>query len=202
MNEAESKALELCFHTSIADISANEWNHLAGTSHPFTRYEFLAALENHQCVGEEFGWFPYHLSVRDSKKLLVGVCPLYIKTNSYGEFVFDWTWASAYEQAGLNYYPKMVSAVPYNPVSGSRLLAKDTNIKSMMIQQIIKLAEKLNMSGMHWLFTNEDETQLCRDNGLQLRLGCQYHWKNQGYTSFDEFISTFISRKRSVNDVW
>ncbi len=196
MNEAESKALELCFHTSICEISANEWNHLAGTSHPFTRYEFLVALENHQCVGEEFGWFPYHLSVRDSNKSLVGACPLYIKTNSYGEFVFDWTWASAYEQAGLNYYPKMVSAVPYNPVSGSRLLAEDANIKSMMIQQIIKLAEKLNMSGMHWLFTNEDETQLCRDNSLQLRLGCQYHWKNQGYTNFDEFLSTFISRKR------
>ena len=196
MNEAESKALELCFHTSIHEMSAKEWNQLAGTSNPFTRYEFLAALENHQCVGEEYGWFPYHLSVRDSKNILVGACPLYIKTNSYGEFVFDWTWASAYEQAGLNYYPKMVCTTPYNPVTGPRLLAQDTNIKSMMIQQIIKIAQKLNMSGMHWLFTNEEETQLCKDNRLQLRLGCQYHWKNHDYTSFDDFLSTFISRKR------
>ena len=196
MNEAESKALELCFHASINEINAYEWNDLAGISNPFTRHEFLLALENHQCVGEEYGWFPYHLSLRDSKNSLIGACPLYIKTNSYGEFVFDWSWASAYEQAGLNYYPKMVCTTPYNPVTGPRLLAKDANIKSIMIQQIIKVAQKLNMSGMHWLFTNEEETQLCKDNHLQLRLGCQYHWKNQGYISFDDFLSTFISRKR------
>ena len=196
MNEAESKALELCFHASINEINAYEWNDLAGISNPFTRHEFLLALENHQCVGEEYGWFPYHLSVRDSKNSLIGACPLYIKTNSYGEFVFDWSWASAYEQAGLNYYPKMVCTTPYNPVTGPRLLAKDANIKSIMIQQIIKVAQKLNMSGMHWLFTNEEETQLCKDNHIQLRLGCQYHWKNQGYISFDDFLSTFISRKR------
>ena len=196
MNEAESKALELCFHASINEINAYEWNDFAGISNPFTRHEFLLALENHQCVGEEYGWFPYHLSVRDSKNSLIGACPLYIKTNSYGEFVFDWSWASAYEQAGLNYYPKMVCTTPYNPVTGPRLLAKDANIKSIMIQQIIKVAQKLNMSGMHWLFTNEEETQLCKDNHLQLRLGCQYHWKNQGYISFDDFLSTFISRKR------
>ena len=196
MNEAESKALELCFHASINEINAYEWNDLAGISNPFTRHEFLLALENHQCVGEEYGWFPYHLSLRDSKNSLIGACPLYIKTNSYGEFVFDWSWASAYEQAGLNYYPKMVCTTPYNPVTGPRLLAKDANIKSIMIQQIIKVAQKLNMSGMHWLFTNEEETQLCKDNHIQLRLGCQYHWKNQGYISFDDFLSTFISRKR------
>ncbi len=196
MNEAEGKALELYFHTSISEINCQEWNNLVSDSNPFIRYEFLAALENNQCVGEEFGWFPYHLSVRDHNNSLVGACPLYIKTNSYGEFVFDWSWASAYERAGLNYYPKMVCAAPYNPVTGTRLLARETYIKSVMIQQIIKIAEKLNMSGMHWLFTNEQETQLCKDNHLQLRLGCQYHWNNHNYSSFDDFLSTFISRKR------
>ena len=112
MSDEESKALALCFHPSISEIPAHEWNSLSGTADPFIRYEFLAALENHQCVGEQFGWFPYHLSVRDSIGQLVGLCPLYIKTNSYGEFVFDWSWASAYEQAGIKYYPKLVSSIP------------------------------------------------------------------------------------------
>mgnify|MGYP003644487418 FL=1 len=196
MSDEESKALALCFHPSISEIPAHEWNSLSGTADPFIRYEFLAALENHQCVGEQFGWFPYHLSVRDSIGQLVGLCPLYIKTNSYGEFVFDWSWASAYEQAGIKYYPKLVSSIPYNPVTGARLLSKEPAIKSMMVRQIIRVAEKLNMSGMHWLFTNAEDTQICSNNDLQLRLGCQYHWKNHNYTSFDDFLSTFVSRKR------
>jgi len=196
MNETEGESLELYFHTSISEIGSQEWNHLAGLSNPFIRYEFLAALETHHCVGEEYGWFPYHLSVRNSDKQLLGACPLYIKTNSYGEFVFDWSWASAYERAGLNYYPKMICSSPYNPVTGPRLLANDSYVKSIMVQQIIKIADKLNMSGMHWLFTNEEDTQLCREQDLQLRLGCQYHWKNHNYSNFDEFLSTFVSRKR------
>lgn len=196
MSHTESEALELYFHTSISEISAQEWNRLADSSNPFIQYEFLSALENHQCVGEQYGWFPYHLSVRKADKTLIGVCPLYIKTNSYGEFVFDWSWASAYERAGLNYYPKMVCSSPYNPATGPRLLCKDLSVKSVMVQQIIKMADKLNMSGMHWLFTDEEDTQLCREHELQLRMGCQYHWKNHNYSSFDEFLSTFVSRKR------
>ena len=196
MNDEVSKAFTLCFHPSISEIKAEEWNSLSGTSDPFIRYEFLAALENHQCVGEEFGWFPYHLSVRDHHDQVVGLCPLYIKTNSYGEFVFDWSWASAYDQAGLKYYPKMVCSIPYNPVTGARLLSRDTAIKSMMVNEIIKVAKKLNMSGMHWLFTTEEDTKICEYNDLQLRLGCQYHWKNQNYTDFDDYLSTFVSRKR------
>lgn len=196
MSETESKALTLYFHSSISEINAQEWNRLSGTSNPFIRYEFLVALENHQCVGEEYGWFPYHLSVQDSNNTLVGVCPLYIKTNSYGEFVFDWSWASAYEQAGINYYPKMICSSPYNPVTGPRLLATSQEVKTVMIQQIIKVADKLDMSGMHWLFTEPEDTQLFRDVNLQLRLGCQYHWKNHDYSDFDDFLSTFVSRKR------
>lgn len=196
MSNTESKALELCFHPAISEIPASEWNTLSGTSNPFIRHEFLAALEKHQCVGEQFGWFPYHLSVRNQEKKLVGACPLYIKSNSYGEFVFDWSWASAYEQAGLHYYPKMICSVPYNPVTGARLLANDASIKSIMVEQIIGVAEKLKMSGMHWLFTTPEDTQICSQHNLQLRLGCQYHWKNHGYTNFDDFLSTFISRKR------
>ena len=196
MDEDSSKALELCFHSSILEIPSDEWNSLSGTSNPFIRYEFLAALENNQCVGEQFGWYPYHCSVRNTSGTLVGVCPLYIKTNSYGEFVFDWSWASAYEQVGLDYYPKLISSVPYNPVTGNRLLSNDPVVKSVMIEQIINISEKLKLSGMHWLFTTNEETQLCEKHHLQLRLGCQYHWKNHNYTNFDDFLSTFVSRKR------
>lgn len=196
MEQETRPTLEIRFHCAISEIDSREWNHLAGTTDPFTRYEFLSALETHQCVGENYGWLPYHLSVRDEAKQLVGVCPLYIKTNSYGEFVFDWTWASAYEQAGLAYYPKMVCSVPYNPVAGARLLTNDPVIKHVMIKQTINIADQLNMSGMHWLFTNEQDTELLKNNNLMLRLGCQYHWHNHGYKNFDEFLSTFISRKR------
>ena len=196
MSEKTRQALDLCFHNSIQEINSSEWNHLATTSDPFIRHEFLSALETHQCVGENFGWLPHHLSVRDANNALVGVCPLYIKTNSYGEFVFDWSWAEAYEQAGIAYYPKIVCAAPYNPVAGMRLLAKEPAVKHVMVKQIIQIAEKLNMSGVHWLFTNEQDTDICKREQLMLRLGCQYHWHNHDYKDFDDFLSTFISRKR------
>jgi predicted N-acyltransferase len=188
--------LELCFHTSLSEIDAFEWNNLAGTSDPFTRYEFLSALETHNCVGQEYGWYPYHLAIRDSSEKLIGACPLYIKTNSYGEFVFDWSWASAYEQSSLEYYPKIVSSIPYNPVSGARLLAQSVAIKKLMVKQIIRLTEKMNMSGSHILFTTDEDTEICQQLGMQQRIGCQYHWKNKHYTDFEDFISTFVSRKR------
>ena len=192
----QNDSLELRFHPSIAEIGATDWNALAGVSDPFTRYEFLHALETHHCVGEEFGWYPHHLSVRDANNQLVGACPLYIKTNSYGEFVFDWSWASAYEQARVPYYPKLVCSIPYNPVTGARLFAKDNIVKAIMIKQVIAVADKLNMSGMHWLFTNEDDTSAFKEHDVMLRLGCQYHWHNHNYKDFDDFLSTFVSRKR------
>ena len=191
-----SEVYELSFHGSIQEIGIDDWNAITGCNDPFLRYEFLHALENHQAVGEQYGWHAYHLSVRDSHKNIVGLCPLYIKTNSYGEFVFDWSWASAYEQAGLRYYPKMVCSIPYNPVTGARLLAKSNAIKTLMLEQTIKVAEKLNMSGMHWLFTNQDDTDLFTNENLMLRLGCQYHWRNHNYKNFDEFLENFVSRKR------
>ncbi len=193
---ATSAQLELSFHTSLAEIERSEWNALAGLSDPFTRYEFLSALETHNCVGQEYGWYPYHLAVRDQENTLLGVCPLYIKTNSYGEFVFDWSWASAYERAQLEYYPKMVCSVPYNPVTGARLLCSSSHIKKIMVEQIIKLGEKMKMSGVHFLFTNEEDSQICENLELQQRLGCQYHWHNHNYSDFDDFIATFVSRKR------
>lgn len=188
--------LELSFHTSLTEIDSQEWNALAGVGDPFIRYEFLIALEKNNCVGQEYGWYPYHLAVRDVDRNLLGVCPLYIKTNSYGEFVFDWSWASAYERAQLEYYPKMVCSVPYNPVTGTRLLTASSAIKKIMVEQIIKLADEMKMSGVHFLFTNEQDTDICESLELQQRLGCQYHWHNHDYVDFDDFIAGFVSRKR------
>lgn len=196
MSDTSKQTLEVRFHSAIAEIGSQDWNQLAGTSDPFTRYEFLHALEQHQCLGESFGWLPQHIAVRDSNNNLVGVSPLYIKTNSYGEFVFDWSWASAYEQAGLPYYPKLVCSIPYNPVTGMRLYAPDDTIKKVLVQQTINVAKKLNMSGVHWLFTNTADTEVFSHMQFMQRLGCQYHWKNQDFNSFDEFLGTFISRKR------
>ena len=106
----------------IADIPASAWNAVAGTDHPFTRHEFLAALERHDCVGERFGWFPCHILAADDKGRLSGAVPFYLKDNSYGEFVFDWAWADAWRQMGLQYYPKLLTAIPFTPATGPRLL--------------------------------------------------------------------------------
>lgn len=170
---------------------------------PFLRHEFLDALERNDCLGEKYGWYPHHLIVRDSNNTLIAATPLYIKTNSYGEFVFDWSWASAYQQSGLDYYPKLVSSIPYTPVTGTRLLtsprltsALKSNIATDMIDATIKEAKKLNMSGIHWLFHKPDECKYFKQQSMMLRLGCQYHWHNHNYASFNHFLESFVSRKR------
>ena len=169
---------------------------------PFLCYEFLEALETTGCLGEQFGWYPHHLIVRENKSIIAAT-PLYIKTNSYGEFVFDWSWASAYEQAGISYYPKIISSIPYTPATGRRLLIspslpddKKGIVIKLMIQACIDESKRLASSGMHWLFILHEECKYFKQKDLFFRLGCQYHWRNHGYDSFDQFLDTFISRKR------
>ena len=191
------------FISSLKEIKREDWNALLEDSHPFLCYEFLSALENNDCLGEKFGWFPHHLVVHDENNKLIGATPLYIKTNSYGEFVFDWSWASAYEQSGIEYYPKIISSIPYTPVTGKRLLIEagassklKAHIANEMVSACIQEAEKLGMSGIHWLFNQVEECAHFKQHDLLLRLGCQYHWRNQNYASFDHFLESFISRKR------
>jgi hypothetical protein len=180
-------------------VPASDWNRLC-TDNPFLRHEFLAALERNACLGEAYGWYPRHLLVRDTAGRLVGAMPMYIKTNSYGEFVFDWSWAQAYDRSGLDYYPKLVVAVPYNPVPGPRLLVDDAldpgTVRSRMIEQGIAYAREHRYTGLHWLFTTPTETGLLRDRGLMLRMDCQYHWHNNDYQDFDHFLQALVSRKR------
>ena len=185
--------------TSIHDIPARDWNRVSGTGHPFLRYEFLAALETHGCVGEDQGWIPQHIVAIDDGEL-VGIVPLYLKDNSYGEFVFDWAWADAYHRAGIAYYPKLVAAIPYTPVTGARLLvhpARDrAAVCNALIDRALLLMEETRASSLHWLFSNETDTAALVARGLLRRTGCHFHWHNAGYASFDDFLSRLSSRKR------
>ncbi len=191
------------FINSLAAINCQDWNKLLTDNNPFLKHEFLDALERNNCLGGKFGWYPHHLVVHDENKQIVAASPLYIKTNSYGEFVFDWAWASAYEQSGIDYYPKFVTSIPYTPVTGPRLLIAPelaeqlkTRIAKEMISTAIEEAKRLNMSSMHWLFNSEHECKYYKQSKLILRLGCQYHWHNHNYECFDHFLESLVSRKR------
>ena len=202
-SDALDSVYKFSFVSSLNYVNRAEWNALLENDDPFLCYEFLSALENNNCLGEQYGWYPHHLIVRDNKSNLVAASPFYIKTNSYGEFVFDWSWATAYEQAGLAYYPKLISSIPYTPVTGNRILFgtqlncdQKIMLASEMIQATLKESEKLNMSGAHWLFNKKEENVFFQNQKLMFRLGYQFHWNNHNYESFEHFLESFVSRKR------
>ena len=185
---------------SLHDISASEWNHLAGEQFPFIQFEFLIALENNGAIGKEFGWITHFFLAYDDDKL-VGALPVYIKFNSYGEFIFDWVWADAYQQNGLRYYPKLVTSIPYTPATGPRLLINNddqyTEIADALINAVIEFAENNQMSSYHCLFTNKRDTEYFKQHSnFMLRLGCQFHWSNNHYTSFAHYLEKLTSKKR------
>jgi len=190
--------LRLSRITALAEVPAAAWDRLAGTANPFICHAFLNALETQDCL-HPYGWQPTHLLAWQGD-VLVGAVPLYLKTNSYGEFVFDWAWASAYERSGLAYYPKLVGAVPYTPATGPRLLvapqADAAAIKTLLIQGIEELTRSLGFSSAHLLFTDTPDTAALAAQGWLLRLGCQFHWENQGYRDFDDYLDAFVSKKR------
>jgi len=182
--------------TRISDFSVREWNRLAGDRFPFLRHEFLHAAESCGSVTTETGWIPRHLGLRDTSGVLQAAMPLYEKSHSWGEFVFDWSWAQAYEQAGLDYYPKLVSSVPFTPAPSSRLLVSDDVYIPELIDAARKLAEEEGHSSLHVLFPEERELKHLQAGGFQLRKDCQFHWHNRGYDSFNDFLATFSSAKR------
>ncbi len=190
----------LTTHDTIDQIPVGDWNALVDLDMPFLSHEFLSAMERHGCVGEALGWIPRHLTLRDAAGTLVAAAPCYLKFNSYGEFVFDWSWADAYQRAGVRYYPKLVIASPYTPATGPRILTASTPLRAEYTAAIIRgslsLAEQLDVSSLHWLFTTDQETRSLEEQGLMRRVGCQFHWENQGYGSFDEFLGTFSAAKR------
>ena len=185
---------------AIKETTPDEWNALAGDDNPFLRHEFLSALESHNCVGERYGWIPQHITLRDENQKLIGAVPLYIKDNSYGEFVFDWAWADAYHRSGFQYYPKLVSSIPYTPATGPRLLIDQqqdyTRIADTLISAALQHAENLKVSSLHWLFTDRGSTQQLGKHPFMQRLGCQFHWTNNNYENFEDFLQSLTRGKR------
>jgi uncharacterized protein len=188
------------FLDSIAQIDAASWNSLVRDGQPFLRHEFLLALEESGCTAPRTGWTARHLVIDDAQGRPVGAMPLFRKGHSRGEFVFDFSWANAYAQHGLPYYPKLLSAVPFTPVRGPRLLISPTvDVKAMtdiLIKTAIDYARSEQLSSWHVLFPTDDTAERLRSAGLILRRDCQFHWYNHGYESFDAFLAAFTAEKR------
>lgn len=196
--------------TSISGIDSQLWDQMVGGDNtPFMRYAFLHALEKQGCAAAEFGWFPQHQLIRDQNGNLLGAMPMYAKNNSYGEFVFDWAWADAYQRSGLPYYPKLVVAVPYTPVSGPRILVNSTqlqqsndstlDITAQLIQAAISHAKAQDFSSLHVLFPEQTLNAQLSTLGLMPRIACQFHWRNREadkYSDFNQFLQQLSSRKR------
>ena len=207
--------MRLSVSNNLNDVPAEQWNALAGTSIPFLRHEFLSALETHHCVGGTAGWTPQHLLLFDhvnNNEKLVGAIPQYLKSNSYGELVFDWAWADAYHRIGKRYYPKLVAAIPYTPATGPRLLllpelspevspkADQKTVADALIKHSIEHAKTLQVSSLHYLFPDDEDLDRLKNHGLMPRLACQFHWhnssQNNGYRDFDDYLDRFTSSKR------
>ncbi len=200
---SESPRYNARFVDSVSAVPAEAWNALSGTEYPFHRHEFLSALEVTECIGNSSGWIPLHLLLEDARdERLVAALPMYQKTNSEGEFVFDFAWARAYYQAGLEYFPKLVAAVPFTPVtSNCFLVAQDAAdspdfLRSQLIGVATAQAKEHNISSLHLLFPTADEVPDLIASGLLMRKDCQFHWHNDQYANFDEFLNTFKSKKR------
>ena len=191
--------LTLTIHSAIDELPAGDWNRLAGSDTPFLRHEFLAAMEHQGCVGRGLGWIPRHLALHDDDAL-VAAAPCYLKLNSYGEFVFDWAWADAYRRHGMAYFPKLVVASPYTPATGPRILTAETPERGRYADTLIRgateAAREMGVSSLHWLFTTEEETDRLEQARLLRRMGCQFHWDNRGYGSFDDLLGEFSAGKR------
>jgi predicted N-acyltransferase len=199
MNTADA-GYSVRFVDSITLVPAPQWNALAGAGYPFLRHEFLAALESTGCTTSTTGWQPRHLLVETADKVLKAVMPLYVKTNSMGEYVFDWSWADAYQRHGMDYYPKLVTAIPFTPCAGPRLCTAEDCDRSAMVtlvqKSVLGLSEALRASSWHVLFPREDLRDALLSHDMILRTGCQYQWFNQNYGDFEHFLASFASRKR------
>lgn len=179
---------------ALAGVPAEQWNLLAGDD-PFLSHEFLSALHETGCASSATGWTPHYLLLK-SNGIVVGAMPLYLKHHSYGEYVFDWAWADAYYRHGIAYYPKLLAAVPFTPVTGSRLLAADPAVREQLIAAALDLVRRLGVSSLHCLFPTRDEALQMRARGMLLRSGVQFHWLNRGYATFEDFLGVLNHTKR------
>ena len=198
--------MQIHIHSQISQINKEQWNKLVRDNNPFMRHEFLHALETHECASPEFGWHPCHIGVYeddvdsdDKPTTLIAAMPLYAKTNSYGEFVFDHSWADAYQRNQMEYFPKLVSSIPYTPASGQRLLCEENRREELfplLIQTVQQFCQEQNYSSFHCLFANADEQDWLESYGLMARHDCQFHWHNQNYSTFEDFLDKLDKKKR------
>ena len=211
-DSADDEAMVVQVSPRIADVPAADWDACArgGDSsdtsrrpdNPFISYAFLVALEASGSAIRATGWLPQHLLLKDGAGRPIGAMPCYLKSHSYGEYVFDHAWADAYERAGGSYYPKLQVAVPFTPVTGKRLLVRDspnrTDHEAILLQAAATLAERLDASSAHVTFLTRDEWELAGQLGFLQRTDQQFHWRNEGYGSFKDFLLALSSRKRKT----
>ena len=193
MREVELKVLD-----SLTSIPPRDWDTLTD-SNPTLSHALLQSMIDAGCTTAKTGWLPQFLTLwRDieGQQTLCGAVPLYVKTHSYGEYVFDWAWAEAYQRHGLDYYPKLLSAVPFTPCTGGRLLAKTSADRKLLVDGLLSLAAQSDVSSLHVLFPNADDHKLLIDAGMMPRTSIQFHWQNAGYKSFDDFLGTMSHDKR------
>jgi len=199
-DSGESVSVKVC--GSIAAVAPEQWDACAGGDNPFVSHAFLLALEESGAASAESGWAPQHLLQEDADERLVGCVPCYLKNHSYGEYVFDWGWAEAYERAGGSYYPKLQVSVPFSPVSGPRLLvradADGPATRKILAAGLQALARQRKVSSLHVTFCQEDEWRLLTGEGFLERIGQQFHWHNRGYETFDDFLGALSSRRRKT----
>lgn len=187
--------------SAISEVPAAQWDACAGPGDPFISHAFLKALEDSGSVSSGAGWHPHHLVIEDEAGEVLACAPLYAKGHSYGEYVFDWGWADAYQRAGGRYYPKLLSAVPFTPVTERRLLVRPDapeELADVLIGGMVQLAERSGVSSLHVNFPTEAEWLRLARAGLIPRLGQQFHWENRGYGTFEDFLATLNSRKRKA----
>src|SRR5258708_3144964 len=192
--------LTLTLHKAIADIPATDWDACAGADNPFVSHAFLSALEDSASANARTGWLPQHAVLRDPADSVVAAAPMYAKSHSYGEYVFDHGWAHAMERAGGRYYPKLQVAAPFSPVPGPRLLVQPGSGLSLAVVagSLEQTCEELDTSSVHVTFCTEAEYDALGEAGWLQRLGAQFHWTNDGYASFDDFLAAMSSRKRKT----
>jgi predicted N-acyltransferase len=189
--------------SNLINVDKDQWNRLNVTNHPFTSYEFLTSLELSHSVCQKTGWTPQHIVIKDHKNILIGALPNYLKMHSYGEYIFDHSWANAFENAGGQYYPKLLSAIPFTPATGPRFLIRDDNVDKdkifeLLINTIENLVKNNNLSSAHINFLSEDiSIKLNHKNWIE-RKGLQFHWHNKEYKTFNDFLEKLKSTKRKA----
>jgi uncharacterized protein len=196
----DSEQVTLRVENDITAIPAADWDACAGADNPFVSHAFLAALEESGSAKSKTGWLPQHLIMESPDRRILGVAPAYVKSHSYGEYVFDHGWAQAIERAGGRYYPKLQVSVPFTPATGPRLLVApggDTDaVRRTLVAGLEAIAENRDLSSVHATFLQPEDRDLFEDAGWLIRYGCQYHWHNNGYGTFNDFLGALSSRKR------